>query len=405
VAGDPASDRVVLLDPEDPTPVVCRPAPAGCAEGSRLEGASTSLGQPVAAQDTIFVPDPGTGSVWVLDAAGRLVARAPVLARAARFDLVERQGVVFYNEPGGNHAGVIDPDGRVHPVLKYSLTRPAAGPTAPADTPPPTPSDTPSSKPPPPPARLHRTAASSPTAGATPAARAAPAAAPPPTVPASTGTAPTTTSSTTTPTGAPTTATSSTTTPTGTSTTTASSTTTPTGTSTTTPSSTTTPTTRTPSSTPTTTTATGTPSTTTPTGTPTTTTTTTARTSSSGSITGPAQVQSCAYFSGTSVLGDGKTLILAKKNLDNGDPQEYVEYAFGWQAPQNLSSWRGAQYFAGAEGQHLQIRLIAVDLTAAQAAAGSDAAANALAATGQSLGSVTVFVIPGTGPGGGVCGG
>lgn len=115
-------------------------------------------------------------------------------------------------------------------------------------------------------------------------------------------------------------------------------------------------------------------------------------------------MQSCAYFSGSSDLADGTTLILAKQNLDNGDPQEYVEFVFGWQSPQNLSSWRGAQYFKNAEGQHLRVRLIAVDLGAAQAAAGSDAAANALASTGQSLGSVTVTVLPGTGPGGGVCG-
>ena len=109
---------------------------------------------------------------------------------------------------------------------------------------------------------------------------------------------------------------------------------------------------------------------------------------SSGSFSAPdddADVLDCAYFSGTARLAKGETLILAMRNLDNGDPGRYVEYVFNWDEPATLSSWRGAQYFGGEPGQHYRIDLMAVDLDDTRAAAGDGAAANALAGQGRRL--------------------
>lgn len=391
--GDPASGRVALLDPQAPTPYVCHPAAAGCVAGEHLTGASTSWGTPVAAQGHTFLPDLGTGSVWILDDSGRIAARAAVFDRATRFELTERQGVVFFNEPAGHRAGVIDSDGRIRRIDKYEMVRavadaPAPGPppapgtpTAPALPPGDAPSRPPASRttedtPAPAPPAATPPAATPP--ATTPPATTPPTSVPPPLVAPSSMPVPPATPTSVPPPASPT----SQAPPSSGPVTTASG--------------------------PSTTTATGrgpTASTTTVTTAATTTVTTTSarKTVSSGTIHGPAVVGSCAYFSGTADLADGATLILAKLNLDNGDPQEYVEYVFGWQAPQNLSSWSGPQYFANAEGQHLRVRLIAVDLDAAKAALGNDAAANALASGGQSLGSVTVTVAAGTGPGGGAC--
>ncbi|MFC7529808.1 serine/threonine protein kinase [Actinoplanes sp. GCM10030250] len=115
-------------------------------------------------------------------------------------------------------------------------------------------------------------------------------------------------------------------------------------------------------------------------------------TTSSGTISSPAansRVVNCSYFSGTARLAAGETLILAMRNLDNGDSNEYVETVFGYPEPENLGSWRGHQFFGGEPGQAYQVTLIAVDLDDVKAAdsGGSDAAFNALAGAGKRLAS------------------
>jgi serine/threonine protein kinase len=109
----------------------------------------------------------------------------------------------------------------------------------------------------------------------------------------------------------------------------------------------------------------------------------------SGSISSPASgagVLNCAYFSGTAKLPAGRTLILAMRNLDNGDSTQYVEEVFGWDTPSRLTSWRGAQYFATV-GQRYRVELMSVDLAAVQAAGHDSDANNALAADGVELAS------------------
>lgn len=107
---------------------------------------------------------------------------------------------------------------------------------------------------------------------------------------------------------------------------------------------------------------------------------------STGSISSPeggAKVKDCAYFSGTSRLAKGKTLILAMRNLNN-DGTKYVEQVFGWDEPDRLSSWRGAQYFNGEPGQRYSVELMAVDLELVLATPDRPAS-DALAAKGTTL--------------------
>jgi hypothetical protein len=113
-----------------------------------------------------------------------------------------------------------------------------------------------------------------------------------------------------------------------------------------------------------------------------------------------APVKHCSYFTGTSRLAEGETLILAARNLSNGKPDNYVEQVFGWQQPQNLGSWRGHQYFGGAAGQRYRIQVMAVDLDEVQAAYdGTHEDFNALADRGTVLASREVERIDGTVPG------
>ncbi|WP_436533252.1 hypothetical protein [Actinoplanes sp. HUAS TT8] len=123
-----------------------------------------------------------------------------------------------------------------------------------------------------------------------------------------------------------------------------------------------------------------------------------------GAISTPAdgaEVQQCARFTGTATLADGKTLVLAMKNIDNNDPTAYVQFVENFGDPSTLSSWRGVQFFGNGDdsaGQHYQVSLLAVDLVTAQDAAGSgqDADVNALAAKSTELATVKLTRIAGT---------
>jgi hypothetical protein len=111
-------------------------------------------------------------------------------------------------------------------------------------------------------------------------------------------------------------------------------------------------------------------------------------------------VRDCAYFTGTSRLPSGKTLILVKRNLDNSDAGQYVEFVFHWNDPARLNSWRGAQYFGQNDesaGQRYSVTLMAVNMSAAaDARTAGGAAVNNLADGGASLASHTVRRVSGT---------
>ena len=86
-----------------------------------------------------------------------------------------------------------------------------------------------------------------------------------------------------------------------------------------------------------------------------------------GSITSPlpgATTRDCEYFTGTASPRPGHTLILAMHNLSQADSVRYVEKVFGNDRPENLGTWRGAQYFNdGAIGQQITVELIEVPLS------------------------------------------
>ena len=116
----------------------------------------------------------------------------------------------------------------------------------------------------------------------------------------------------------------------------------------------------------------------------------------------PGTVGSCAFFRGTARLPAGSTLVLVKRNLDNGDSTGYVEFVQDWMRPERLDRWVGHQYFTGAGGQHLRIELRAVDLRQALEARRAGRADD-LAATGTELAAVSARADDSTGPGGGTC--
>lgn len=127
-----------------------------------------------------------------------------------------------------------------------------------------------------------------------------------------------------------------------------------------------------------------------------------------GRITSPAdgsEVKNCALLSGTSTVPDSATLVLAMRNLDNGDPTRYVEFVYGWDDPALLPRWEGAQFFGSRDysvGQRYAVELIVVGAELARAArnSGNDTVVNDLADQGVVLHTIRFTRIAGQEPGG-----
>ncbi len=74
-------------------------------------------------------------------ATSRVVAQRRLFDHPVRFELLARDGVVFYNDPGSAQAGVVELDGGVRPITKYRPGEPgsdapsADGPAEPGDGP------------------------------------------------------------------------------------------------------------------------------------------------------------------------------------------------------------------------------------------------------------------------------
>lgn len=110
----------------------CAFGSGSCTEPVSLGGGPSTLGPAVEAGNRAVVPDYATGGVSIVDlTTSRVVAQPRLFDRPVRFDLLTRDGVIFYNDPGSAQAGVIDPGGRVRPIVKYRSGQhpPGAAPT------------------------------------------------------------------------------------------------------------------------------------------------------------------------------------------------------------------------------------------------------------------------------------
>jgi hypothetical protein len=89
---------------------------------------TAELGTPVETGGRVFVPDFTTGRVWIVDLAqAKVVAQPQVISTPAHFQLLVRDGIVFFNDPASEHAGVLRLDGGVRPIAKYDPRNPGKG--------------------------------------------------------------------------------------------------------------------------------------------------------------------------------------------------------------------------------------------------------------------------------------
>jgi uncharacterized repeat protein (TIGR02543 family) len=149
VAGAPHAQRLYLVASRGVL-VVCDLAATNCSTAVPIGSADADLGTPIEAGGRVFVPDYGTGQVWIVDLTSyRVVANPQVVDPRTHFQLLTRDGVVFFNDPGSEHAGIIRLDGGVKPVSKYDpkspdkgLSNPDPGSAPKPSTPPNTPAST-----------------------------------------------------------------------------------------------------------------------------------------------------------------------------------------------------------------------------------------------------------------------
>jgi PKD domain/Divergent InlB B-repeat domain len=100
----------------------CDLTASACATAIPLGASGDDFGAAVETAGRVFVPDYTSGRVWVIDLhASQVVARPQVLSPGTRFQLLTRDGVVFFNDPDSERAGVIRLDGGFQAVAKYDL--------------------------------------------------------------------------------------------------------------------------------------------------------------------------------------------------------------------------------------------------------------------------------------------
>ncbi|RLK53590.1 right-handed parallel beta-helix repeat-containing protein [Actinokineospora cianjurensis] len=129
VAGRSSStDRLLLSLGTRGLLLVCSFATASCTPVP-LGAPGADLGPAVGVGDRAFVPDYTTGKVWVVDLSGaRIVKSQDLFPGGVHFELLERDGIVFYNDRDSERAGVVDWDGGIREVSKYDPVRPDSGP-------------------------------------------------------------------------------------------------------------------------------------------------------------------------------------------------------------------------------------------------------------------------------------
>ena len=154
VSGSPHGNRLYVVDSRGVLNI-CDIASGSCDSAVPLDSNNNQLGAAIEAGNRLFVPDYTTGQVWVIDLArNTVVATAQVLNPPVPFQLLNRDGVVFFNDPNSERAGVVQLDGGVTQIAKYDPADPSKGLTGdqqPKSAGTPTATGTPTTAPQPPP--------------------------------------------------------------------------------------------------------------------------------------------------------------------------------------------------------------------------------------------------------------
>ena len=124
VGGSERTQRVYVVSGDDGVLRVSDLG-GGCGDVAiDIAAPGTDLGAPQESRGKVFVPDYTAGTVLIVDLESRNVqVTAELVVPGAAFELFDRDGIVFYNDPGSERAGVVRVDGSVAAVQKYDPER------------------------------------------------------------------------------------------------------------------------------------------------------------------------------------------------------------------------------------------------------------------------------------------
>jgi hypothetical protein len=110
-----------MVDPNGSPSLVIVNLSAGTTTSAQLgsQYSGHNLGPPVQAGVRVFIPDYTTGRVLIYNVTqGQIEADVPVLSHAGLFTAEVIDGIAYFNDPNGNRAVVVTPDGQIHYVTK-----------------------------------------------------------------------------------------------------------------------------------------------------------------------------------------------------------------------------------------------------------------------------------------------
>jgi hypothetical protein len=126
VTGSAHSDRLYLVASRGVI-TICKLSSDKCDTAIPLT-TGNEYGTAVEAGNRVFVPDYTTGEVVIIDPTrARVITKSVVLTPPSRFQLLVRDGVVFYNDTFSERAGVIQLDGSLLKASKYNPGDPQSG--------------------------------------------------------------------------------------------------------------------------------------------------------------------------------------------------------------------------------------------------------------------------------------
>lgn len=121
VSGSAERARLHLASSTRGTLVTCAFDSGSCTAPLTVGSPGSDLGTPVEIRDHAVVPDYSTGHATIVDlATSRVIAQRQLLDHPGRFELLARDGILFFNDPNSNRAGVLDLAGDVRTITKYT---------------------------------------------------------------------------------------------------------------------------------------------------------------------------------------------------------------------------------------------------------------------------------------------